>query len=243
MNFPFFLPDFSHRISSPELMDDHTLGKQDLYMTLNHFSLINRLFSRTTSLFRRFIFQDIKRRGLKNVTIMDIGAGGGDFARYCASFLKNQEIAANIICLDNDPRTVSYLKTSCKDYSSIKIISGSALDLAGIQDNIDYCISNNVLHHFEDSIVPDFIIAMYNKAQYGILINDIARTALTYIGFKVFAGIFFRTGLTSKDGLLSIRKGFTINEIRSHVRNAGLINTLQTGHSAVGNIFITGTKS
>jgi 2-polyprenyl-3-methyl-5-hydroxy-6-metoxy-1,4-benzoquinol methylase len=243
MNFSFFLPDFSYRISLPELMDDHKLGRQDLYVTLRHFFLINRLFSRTTSLFRRFIFQDIKRRGLKSVTIMDIGAGGGDFARYCVKFFKKQEITAKIICLDNDPRIVSYLETSCKDYPSLKIISGSALDLVGIKDNIDYCISNNVLHHFEDSTVPEFIIAMYDKAQYGILINDLARTAFTYIGFKVFAGIFFRTGLTLKDGLLSIRKGFTVDEIRSHVQSAGLINTLRIGRSAVGNIFITGTKS
>lgn len=242
MNFLFFLPDFSRRIYSPELMDDHALGKQDLYVTLSHFFLINRLFSRTTSLFRRFVFQDIKRRGLKSVTIMDIGAGGGDFARYCATFFKKQKISAKIICLDNDPRIVSYLETSCKGYPSIKIISGSALDLVGIQDNVDYCISNNVLHHFEDSIVPEFIIAMHDKAQYGILINDLARTALTYIGFKVFAGIFFRTGLTLKDGLLSIRKGFTVDEIRSHIQCAGLINTLRIGRSAVGNIFITGTK-
>lgn len=242
MNFPLSLPDFSSRTCSPELMDDHTLDNQHLYVTLKHFTLINRLFSGTASLFRRFIFQDIKRRGLKSVTIMDIGAGGGDFARYCVRFFKKQSIDATVICLDNDPRIISYLKISCKNYPSIKIINGSCLELDSIQGDIDYCITNNVLHHFDDIIVPSFIAQMYNRARYGILINDLARTAFAYVGFKVFAGLFFRAGFTIKDGLLSIRKGFTIGELDSHVRGVEIINTFQIGRSSIGNIFITAMK-
>jgi len=242
MNFPLSLPDFSSRICSSELMDDHTLDNKHLYVTLKHFSLINRLFSGTTSLFRRFIFQDIKRRSLKSVTIMDIGAGGGDFARYCVSFFKKQSIDANVICLDNDPRVISYLKTSCKNYPSIKIIHGSALELDRIQGDIDYCITNNVLHHFDDIIVPLFIAQMYKRARYGILINDLARTAFAYVGFKVFAGLFFRAGFTIKDGLLSIRKGFTIEEFQEFVQSVVIINNFQIGRSSIGNIFIAAIK-
>jgi SAM-dependent methyltransferase len=242
MNFPLSLPDFSSRICTPELMDDHTLDDQQLYVTLKHFSLINRLFSGTTSLFRRFIFKDIKRRGLKCVTILDVGAGGGDFARYCIRFFKRQAIDVTVICIDNDPRVISYLKTSCNDYPSIKIISGSALELNCIQGDIDYCISNNVLHHFGESSVNDFIGTMLKKARYGILINDLERNAFAYVGFKVFAGLFFRAGFTIKDGLLSIRKGFTIEEFHGFARGFDIINTFKIGRSSIGNIFITAMK-
>jgi len=56
-------------------------------------------------------------------------------------------------------------------------------------------------------------------------------------------GLFFRTGYTLKDGLLSIRKGFTVDELRSHVQSAGLTTALRIGRSAIGNVFITGTRS
>jgi 2-polyprenyl-3-methyl-5-hydroxy-6-metoxy-1,4-benzoquinol methylase len=242
MNFPLSLPDFSNRNRLSELMDDHTLDNKHLYVTLKHFSLINLLFSGTSSLFRRFIFQDIKRRGLKRVTIMDIGAGGGDFARYCVSFFKKQSIDATVFCLDNDPRIISYLKISCNNYPSIQIINGSALELDRIQGDIDYCITNNVLHHFDDRIAPSIIVKMYKRARYGILVNDLARTAYSYIGFKIFAGLFFRAGFTIKDGLLSIRKGFTIEEFQNFVLGDGIINNFQIGRSSIGNIFIAAIK-
>lgn len=242
MIFPLLLPDFSRRISAPELMDDHTLDNKQLYVTLKHFSLINRLFSGSSKLFRRFIFHDIKRRGLNRVTIMDIGAGGGDFARFCVSFFKKQSIDVKVFCLDNDPRIISYLEKSCDNYPSIKIINGSALELDGIQGDIDYCITNNVLHHFDDTIAASIIAKMYKRARYGILINDLARTAYSYLGFKLFAGVFFRAGFTIKDGLLSVRKGFTMEEFQDIVQGVVIMSNFKIGRSSIGNIFIAAIK-
>jgi 2-polyprenyl-3-methyl-5-hydroxy-6-metoxy-1,4-benzoquinol methylase len=236
------LPDFSSRISAPERMDDHSSSESDLYETLKHFSLINRLFSRTPALFRRIIFKDIKRRELKSVTIMDVGAGGGDFARWCVAFLKRSGLTCRVICVDNDPRAISYLRKTCAPYPQIQIIRGSAYEIDAVNGTIDYIVSSNMMHHFSDERVPGLIAGLFRKAQKGLLINDLERVRLAYFGFWLFAGIFMRTGFTLGDGLLSIRKGFTREELRGHIEKAGLAGRLRIGRAVVGKIYIVGTK-
>jgi 2-polyprenyl-3-methyl-5-hydroxy-6-metoxy-1,4-benzoquinol methylase len=237
------LPDFSRRATAPEIMDDGSSSERDLYLTLGHFASINRLFSRSAALFCRFIVRDIHRRGLTGVTIMDVGAGGGDFARWCSKFLTGRSVHSSIICLDHDPRVVSYLRQSCRSYPNIEIVHGSVFDPASPPGAVDYCVSNNVMHHMSDDRVPDFIASMRRRARFGFLINDIARSFPAYVGFKVFAGIFMRGGFTMRDGLTSIRKGFTRAELERHVGNTGLALPIKIGRAAIGNIYIVGIEN
>jgi len=237
------LPDFSRRTMAPEIMDDESSSERDLYITLKHFASINRLFSRSAALFRRFIVRDIRWRGLTGVTIMDVGAGGGDFARWCSKFLTGRSIHSSITCIDHDPRVVSYLRQSCRSYPNIEIVHGSVFDPALPTGTVDYCVSNNVMHHMGDDRVPDFIASMRHRARFGFLINDIARSFPAYVGFKLFAGIFMRGGFTMRDGLTSIRKGFTRTELERHVQRAGLTGPIKIGRAAIGNIYIVGMEN
>jgi 2-polyprenyl-3-methyl-5-hydroxy-6-metoxy-1,4-benzoquinol methylase len=239
----FLLPDFSRRISTPELMDDSLSSEAELYATLGHFSFINRFFSGTAALFKRFIARDIERRGLTAVTIMDVGAGGGDFARWCSKFLARRGIAARLICLDCDERVIAYLRVSCAAYPAIKIVHGSLPGAIADCDPVDYCVTNNVMHHTSDDAIPDFMASMRGLARFGFLINDIRRSPLAYLGFKFFAGAFMRQGFTLRDGLTSIRKGFTASELRRFADKAGLGSAIKIGRAAIGNIYIVGVGS
>jgi 2-polyprenyl-3-methyl-5-hydroxy-6-metoxy-1,4-benzoquinol methylase len=216
------LPDFNRRYFAPELMDDPNGSETALFSALRQFSVVNRLFSRTRAAFRRHIFPDIRARGLREVTVLDGGAGGGDFILWCSRFLQRSGISARIIGLDIDPRVVRFLRSRCGETPGIEIIEGSVLDIAAVPGPIDYVFSNHLLHHFEDQQIPPLLAEVFATARCGVLINDLARGPGAYLGFMCFAGIFMPGGFTLQDGLLSIRKGFTKAELRKYARAAGL---------------------
>jgi 2-polyprenyl-3-methyl-5-hydroxy-6-metoxy-1,4-benzoquinol methylase len=234
--------DFSRRSHEPEIMDDPASPEDDLRITLRQFSFINRFFSRTHALFCRYIFPDIVKTGARQVTIMDIGAGGGDFARWCILFLRRRGIVSRIICLDSDPRAVSYLREACAAFPEIKIECASFLEVDKPACSIDYVLSTHVLHHVSDAQIPRFLGLVYKIARRGIMIVDLERSLAAYCAFSAFSAIVFPKGFTRYDGLLSIRKGFTSEDVRGYIDAARLNGHVKVRASALWHLVIWGTK-
>jgi 2-polyprenyl-3-methyl-5-hydroxy-6-metoxy-1,4-benzoquinol methylase len=239
--FPGFL-DFSHRSDAQEIMDDPASSETSLRTTLRQFWFISRYLSRGPSLFCRFLLPDIIKAGLRRVTILDIGAGGGHFARWCVSYLKRRGIVPRIICLDNDIRVVKYLQTTCAALPEIEIKHASVFDLKGDDDSIDYVVSTHVLHHISDAQIPCFLDIAYGMAHRGMLIVDMERNQAAYLMFSVFSGLFFHGGFIRQDGLLSIKRALTRKEILGFVNAAGLDGSVEVGTAAFWHIFIKGMK-
>ena len=241
MSFIFGIPDMSRRSLQREIMDDHSTDERMLYLTLGQFAFVNRCISRTHVLFKRVFFSDMKKRGLSRVTVMDIGAGGGHFARWCVGFLKGHGVAPRLICIDNDRRVVGYLRRACAGFPEIEIINASALRPAAA-GRADYVVATHLLHHFNDESIPEVIAGAFEAARYGLLINDLVRHPLAYLGFSLLAGVFFRRGFTLSDGLLSIKKGFTSEEVRRYILRAGLAGRVAVGRSAFGHVYLHAVK-
>jgi 2-polyprenyl-3-methyl-5-hydroxy-6-metoxy-1,4-benzoquinol methylase len=233
---------FLRRSTGREIMDDPASSEARLRATLRQFSLINRCFSRTHAHFRRFILSNILKNNLRQVTILDVGAGGGDFARWCVSFLKRRGVVPRVICLDNDERVINYLRGSCAAFPEIEIVHASLFQLEKVRGPIDYVVSTHVLHHLEDAQIPGVLAHGYAVASRGMLIVDLERSTLAYFMFSVFSAVFFHGGFTRLDGLISIKKGFTSEDVRGYIDTAELSGLLDVRASAVWHIVIFGTK-
>jgi len=236
------IPDLTRRSAQSELMDDASSDIGALYRTLRHFAVINRFFSRTHVLFKRELFRDMKKRGLNRVTIADIGAGGGDFARWCVWFLRRRRVGARVLCIDNDPRVIGYLHRTCAAFPEIEIVHASALRLDTLTQRADYIVSTHVLHHFADEQIPAVIAGAFTAARYGMLFNDLVRHPMWYVFFSIVAGLFFHRSFTFKDGLTSIRKGFTRAEVSDYIERSGLTGRVRVGRSALGHFCLHAIK-
>jgi 2-polyprenyl-3-methyl-5-hydroxy-6-metoxy-1,4-benzoquinol methylase len=237
---PGFL-DFSHRGDRHEIMDDPASSEASLRTTLRQFRFISRYLSRTPSLFCRYFLPDMVKAGLRRVTILDIGAGGGHFARWCVSYLKRRGITPKVICLDSDARVIKYLQTTCAAFPEIEIEHASLFELNRGNDSVDYVVSTHVLHHISDAQIPKFLDIAYSLAHRGMLIVDLERNPAAYLAFFVFSALFLHGGFIRPDGLLSIKRGFTPEYIRGYIDAAGLNGCLEIGKAAFWHIFIRGT--
>ena len=192
-------------------MDDPACKETPLLTTLAHFTLINRLFARMRTLTRTLLLPDMQR-DMREYTIIDAGCGGGDGAVRIAQFCRANNIKCTVKGIDTDERTVRFARQRWGTDSAVSFETASLLDLPTNGSAADYIVAANVLHHFADSEVPHVVKRLCSAARRGVLIADLERSPFWYAAFAVFAFVMLRGGFSRRDGLLSIRKGFTTNE-------------------------------
>jgi 2-polyprenyl-3-methyl-5-hydroxy-6-metoxy-1,4-benzoquinol methylase len=220
--FHYFFPDLSTRWDGPELMDDQTGDQKALFTTLSNFKYVNTLLSSYTSVYNRYLLPEMLKQQNQKITIMDLGAGGCDIPLWIHSRCQQLGLNVTILCIDTDPRAVDFGKKVCAEYKEISVECADFFDLDLASLHVDYILSNHLLHHLDTNRMSDFLQRVNKGARRGFIMNDLCRSWKAYSLFTIFAGICFRKGFAFHDGRLSIRKSFTMKEIRHVIRESKL---------------------
>lgn len=234
-----FFPKLKDRYNGPELMDNLGADSENLHKTLDDFQIINKLFSRSQFVLSKYIFKDILRENRDKITLLDIGSGGGDIDRWFVKRARSKEISATVLGIDHDQRSIDYAVKRCSTFPEISFIKMDAFDLEKNVIKHDYIIANHFLHHLDNGKIPQFIYNVNNMAKRGFLINDLLRSKMSYILFYLLFPFFSRSSFTWKDGLMSILKGFTCEEMNGLVRGAGLTADVKVFTLIPGRIIVT----
>ena len=235
-----WLPDLSARIYEQELLDAPGVSDEAMAATLDNFRLINRLLSPFRRDFNRIIVSDIMDRRLTRVSICDFGAGAGDHLQWCVAVLKRRGIDCTAVYLDADRRTARFLRRRTGGEGRSLVVCADAAAGCIKQGSIDYALSNHMLHHLDERQALGAIAAMRGAARFGFLITDLVRSLPSYIGFRLAATVFFRSGFTLYDGLLSIRRAFTIAELGALMAKAGLAESVRVRAAMPGHFRMWG---
>jgi len=227
VTFPPF-PSKLRRSRLPELMDDPDSDRTRLFATLDQFRLTNRLFSRYRRLLARYVMRDMEwlRRRSQSVrpfTVLEIGAGGCDVAIWLAKACRKRGISAHMTCIDNDLRIASYARRRIMASGvsdRIEFLQFSAFDVDQLPD-YDYVICGNTLHHFTEDQTCTLLRLMNKKAAQKFLASDLARSPVAWIAFCVFSMIFLHGSFARYDGLLSLARAFSQNELHALISDAG----------------------
>jgi 2-polyprenyl-3-methyl-5-hydroxy-6-metoxy-1,4-benzoquinol methylase len=212
-------PDLSSRRHEAELMDDPCSDPEGLRRTLRQFPLLNHLVSRSRYLLNRYVLADIRRRGVKTVRMLDVGAGGGDIARYLVRAAKGVAGAVvHVDCCEADPRVAAYARRACVGYPTISILERSVFDLSGAP--YDYVFSNHFLHHLSDTELAEFLAVSRRLCSGTLLCNDLERSRLSYTAYRAAAPLLLRRSFAAYDGALSIRRGFLRHELEEVLRRS-----------------------
>ncbi|WP_321992689.1 methyltransferase domain-containing protein [Marispirochaeta aestuarii] len=230
---------FPHRETKPELMDDPECNKKLLIRTVRQFRLINLLFSASRRLIKRKFVSRMEPGRMKPYTFLDIGAGGCDTALWLADYCKKKGIPIRISCLDNDPRIAGYARSVIKKRENIELFQASVFDISRMP-RFDFIFSNHFLHHFSDSQIPQILDLVEEKTEVAFLMNDLCRSRLSYLGYEIFALLFLYKSFARYDGKLSIRRGFTPEDLRHLITGTKNPEFFSTGKTFPGRIYIHG---
>jgi 2-polyprenyl-3-methyl-5-hydroxy-6-metoxy-1,4-benzoquinol methylase len=217
---------FASRAVSKELMDLPDADRTRLIRTVRQFDTINRLFSRSGAILRRFVVEANRDR-TDPISIVDVGAGGADIMRRLVAACRNVGLPIRVTCLDSDERISEFAETQCRPFPEISVRCDDVRRL-GRHGPFDYVFCNNFLHHFTNEAIPEILSVMYDAATRALLVSDICRSPWAYIGFTLYASCFLHRSFAGYDGRLSIRKGFLKEELETAAREAGMAEVAET---------------
>jgi SAM-dependent methyltransferase len=69
-------------------------------------------------------------------------------------------------------------------------------------------------HHFEPPVLPRFVAEALRVSRQAVLINDLVRTR-THLGLVYLGLPLFRSRITWNDAPASVRRAYTVDEMRS----------------------------
>jgi 2-polyprenyl-3-methyl-5-hydroxy-6-metoxy-1,4-benzoquinol methylase len=232
-------PDLRERYAGPELMDLPDASEKKLINTLRQFYLLNILFTRSHRLIEKYILADMLRSPGKTYELLDLGAGGCDIAIWLLKRCQRLGLNVRITCLDYDPRIVKYARENCRAYPEIEVIEATVQDLEKLPP-YDYVFANHLLHHLPSEEWRTLIAAVARQTRKIFLLNDIRRSYWAYAGYALFAGLFMHQSFAFVDGLLSIRKGISVDEMREAVTASGHKKNITIGTILPARVFVLG---
>ena len=155
----------------------------------------------------------------KAFRLLDVGFGDGDILRAIARWARRRGIAADLIGVDLNEKSVAAARAATPAGLAIDYRGG---DYADVEGAFDFVISSQVTHHMTDDQLRAFLRYMEEKARRGWLICDLHRHGFAYWGFPLLARLLMVHRIVREDGRLSIARSFRPAEWEAILRDAGI---------------------
>jgi 2-polyprenyl-3-methyl-5-hydroxy-6-metoxy-1,4-benzoquinol methylase len=210
---PFFLPE--RNVLRREKMDDPDCSKKALYKTYRRFAVVNAVISGWKRIYRSRI-RPLAAKNTVTLSLLDIGFGGGDIPLKLAKWAVNDGLNLKITAVDTDSRAVDYSQQlPCP--GNISFLESSSAELVEQEHLFDVVISNHLLHHLSEEQLPGLLNDAQKLARKMVVFNDIKRSDIAYGLFKLASRPLSRDSFITHDGLVSIKRSYTFQELRDTV--------------------------
>jgi ubiquinone/menaquinone biosynthesis C-methylase UbiE len=198
------------RVVIPELLDTDSGTPAEVRGSLRDLRFFNSRFGGISST-TRLIEQVARQTGAHSLSLLEVAAGTGYVAARTRSRLRRHGIELNATLLD---RSRAHLNGS----ECSVVADAQALPFA--DESFDLVGSNLFVHHLEPEELIQFVREGLRVCRHAVLINDLIRHPLHL--FLVYAGLpLYRSRLTRHDAPASVRRAYTVKEMRTMLSRAG----------------------
>jgi SAM-dependent methyltransferase len=209
------LPDANvGRSTQQELLDADELDPRDLRINLREMAMLNRLpggLGASMEAVRRLL------DGRTDATVLDAGAGSGDFARRLAG----AGVGCTIVS-DLRPEVLAVARRNLRDTNAVRFLEADVRALPLPDRSVDVAHASLLLHHLDPPDVMTALRELRRVATEAVVINDLRRGWLPSLVSGVTVLALARGRYTRHDGVLSARRAYTLPELDEHARAAGL---------------------
>jgi len=212
--------NFSVRSYEKELLDRDDIPFADIRQNMRELDIINtRLGGHAITIngFRRLL------QNRQEITVCEIGCGGGDNLAAIARWCRKRGIAVTLIGIDINTDCIHVAQANLASMNAQLIVSDYRLVNLGMEKP-DIIFSSLFCHHFTEEQLVSMLQWMDTNASTGFFINDLHRHWLAYYSIKWLTALFSKSYLVKNDAPLSVRRGFVKKEWVALLRQAGIDN-------------------
>lgn len=212
---------FTRRSQQIEIMDNLQCSGDEVYQTLRELEFINRWLG-GNAVTLEGIKQLTKNNENKQLTIADLGCGGGDMLKMVADWGRKNKFTLQLTGIDANPHIVDFARDNCKAYPEITF---EILDIFSIdfqEKKYDIILGTLFYHHFQSGTLINFFEKLKGQARIGLVINDIHRHWFAYHSIRLLTKFFSKSPMVKFDAPTSVLRAFTKNELINILIKAGI---------------------
>lgn len=198
------------RVVVPELLDSDAGTPREVEDSLKDLQMINRRFG-GAQVMSDLLHQIAVQRRLESIAWLDVAGASGDIAALAQKTLARKGVRLEPVLLD---RAASHLN-GC--YPSV---CSDALALPFRDDSLDVIGCSLFAHHLEPQQITQFAIESLRVARHAVVISDLIRHRL-HLAFAYAGWALYRSRLTRHDAPASVRRAYTVAEMKSILQRAG----------------------
>jgi SAM-dependent methyltransferase len=212
--------NFKQRSYQKELLDGGEIPFEEIRLNMQELDLINRWLGghRVTRKGFHQLLQEIPARK-KSLSVVEIGCGGGDNLRVLKRSAP-KESDLQLTGVDINPQCIAYAESNPLNHG-IRFITSDYRDVT-FPEKPDIIFSSLFCHHFTNSELVLMLHWMKEKAALGFFINDLHRHPVAYYSIRLLTVVFSKSRLVKNDAPLSVLRGFSRNEWKDLLLQAGL---------------------
>jgi len=203
------------RSTRRELLDGDEIAPAELRRNLRDMAMLNRLAGGIGASVGAVA--KLLNGGEGRPTVLDVGAGSGDFARALA-----RAQSVRVLLADTRPDVLDVARRGSRGVSNLEFVHADARELPFADGSVSVVHASLLMHHLDPPDATRALHEMSRVASRGVVINDLRRShlALAMTALPVLA--FSRSPVTRHDGVLSARRAYTLPELDDLAADAGL---------------------
>ena len=209
-----------------ELLDGPLDDAEVLRGNLRDLRRINRLLG-GTALSARALSRLLETTAVTvtAVRLLDVGTGAADIPLALLRRARRSQLPLSIVAVDARPEVLDAARavdTALTLPGAPELAVADGRHLPWPAASFDVAHASLVLHHLEPRDAVAFLSELRRVSRHGVIVNDLVRSRAAWALAILGARLLTRNPLTRNDAPLSVRRAYTLPEVRELLRAAGL---------------------
>ncbi len=214
-------PHLDRRAVADEIMDTEPLPPRVVDRTLAFLELTNRWFGGTGIVLRALQRWSAAWPADGRIRVLDVGTGAADIPRAILAWAHSLGLDLEVTGIDAAPDVVAAARERARGVPGLAIERASLAEVAASGRRFDYVTASLFLHHVPPDGVPGALASLDRLATRGVVVSDLRRSWLALAGVSLLAYVAGNR-VVRHDGPLSVRRAFTVRELREAAAGLGL---------------------
>jgi ubiquinone/menaquinone biosynthesis C-methylase UbiE len=161
--------------------------------------------------------------GARSLRMIDVGTGAADIPAALLGWSDDHGLDLEVEAVDEREEIIAAARARAPERDDLRLVLADGRHLPYPDDAFDIAHASLVLHHLEPPAAIGLLAEMARTASLGVIVNDLDRGRVAWLGAWALTRIATRNPYTRHDAPLSVRRAYRPAEVAEMASQAGLV--------------------